>query len=60
MSNQQTTNGKATYHALVLTVFGALTAVTLSGSGTTVENMSNGTNCLGGTMGQMDLKYPCA
>lgn len=60
MSNQRTIDDKAAYHTPALTVFGALTAVTLSGSGTMVENMSNGMDCVGGTMGQMDLKYPCA
>jgi len=64
MNNQQSIDGKAAYHTPALTSFGTLAAVTLSGSGTMVENNSGPAGmmvmCAGGTMGSAGTKYPCA
>lgn len=60
MAHQPTIDDKVAYHTPVLTVFGALTAVTLSGSGTVPELlMMDGTMCIGGTATMQMMKYPC-
>jgi hypothetical protein len=65
MSNQRTSDDKAAYHTPALTVFGSLTAVTLSGTGTTAEtrtNISPGSAICVYTMRtiRQGMMYPCA
>ncbi len=60
MAHQPTIDDKAAYQTPALTVFGALTAVTLSGSGTMVELTTGTTTCVGGTALMQMMKYPCA
>jgi hypothetical protein len=60
MTHQPTIDDKAAYQTPALMVFGALTALTLSGNGTMVELRSSGMDCVGGTALMQMMKYPCA
>lgn len=66
MSKQRTTDDKAAYHTLALTVFGSLSTVTLAGSGTMAElnwfYVMGATTCVNGmamNAATNMARYPC-